>query len=128
MPKKIPKYVQVLNKDTPPDDLKDNLIKAYELDGIIIDDEMKKSNPNAKQKIISITNTPPKTKIITSGNEKFDGHSETKTDWLYCGYKWYVRKIDEEYQFARYLAYNTETKKTEDPWDESVFMSKNKNG
>lgn len=126
MPKKIPKYVQVLNRDTPPDELKENLIKAYELDGILPDKNMLKANPNAKQRVISITNRPPKAKVITSGSEKFDGHDEVKTDWLYCGHLWYVRKIGDEYQFARYLAYNTETKKTEDIWDEETFKSKNK--
>ena len=126
MPKKIPKYVQVLNKDTPPDELKERLIKTHELDGIILDNDMLKSNPNAKQVIVSITNTPPRAKVLTSGSEKFDGHNESMANWLYCGYTWYVRKIDSNYQFARFLAYNTKTKKTEDPWDETEFKDKNK--
>ena len=87
---------------------------------------MTKANPKAQQNIMSITNTPPKAKVITSGSENFDGHNETITSWIYCGYTWYVRKIDNKYQFARYLAYNTKTKKVEDPWDENTYMSKNK--
>lgn len=127
MPTKIPKYVQVLNQDTPPDDLKDRLIKTHDLDGIILDKEMLKANPRAKQQTISITNTPKKAKVHTSGSVDYSGGQNEKMDsWTYCGYFWYVRKPNEEHEFARYLAYNTKTKKTEGPWDHTIYASKNK--
>ena len=126
MPKKIPKYVQTLKQIIPSEDIKERLIKTYDLDGIIVDKDMLKANPNAKQSVISITNTPPKAKVYTSGSENFDGHKEVKADWIYGGLMWYVRKIGDEYQFARYMVYNTKTKKVEELWDEDTFKSKNK--
>jgi len=117
MPKNIPKYVQVLNRVPDPDNkLKEHLIKAYELDGVLVDKEMARLNPNAKTKVICVTSRHAK-KVVMAGAEEFEGRNQKLGHWIYCGNLYYVRKLGEEYEFAQYLRYNTETKKTEGLWD-----------
>jgi len=43
--------------------------------------------------------------------------------WIYCGNEWYVRKLKKEYEFSKYMAYNTKEKKIEGIWDDSKFSS-----
>lgn len=116
MPKGIPKYVQVLNKVEVLDDkLKEHLIKAYELDGIQIDDDMKRRNPNAKERVICISVKAPK--VMMAGAEEFGAKDEKMGHWVYCGNLYYVRKLTDDYEFAQYLAYDTENKETVGLWD-----------
>lgn len=121
MPKGILKYVQVLNVVRVDDkDLKEHLIKSYELDGINVDDEMLRRNPNAKQKVIFISSSS-KQRVLIEGSAQFSDSEEKIDNWIYCGNLFYVRNINGKYQFSQYLAYNTETKKTEGLWDEEVY-------
>lgn len=122
MPKGIPKYVQVLNiVDIKDNNLKDHLIKSYELDGVLVDNEMLRRNPNAKQEIIFITSTS-KNKVMIEGSSQFEGNKEEIGNWIYCGNLFYVRKINDKHQFAQYLAYNTESRETEGLWDSEVYQ------
>jgi len=118
MSKGIPKYVQVLNRSEPEKDEKEHLIKVYELDGVQIDDEMKARNPNAKEKTIFITATKPKAKVVIDNATEFQAKDEKMNNWVYCGRLWYVRKINNKYQFAQYMTYNTESKSSEGLWDQ----------
>jgi len=88
---KIPEYVQVLNRVADPDDdLKEHLIKSYNLDGVMIDQEMFKMNPNAKDRVICITARRPK--VVMAGAEEFRGKDKNMGNWVYCGNLYYVRK------------------------------------
>lgn len=121
MSKNIPKYVQVLSKSDPKKEEKEHLIKAYNLDGVVVDVDMLKLNPNAKQKIVCITATPPSVQF--SGSAEFNARDEKMGYWIYCGNEWYVRKLKKEYEFSKYMAYNTKEKKIEGIWDDSKFSS-----
>lgn len=120
MPKDIPKYVQVLNRVKIEDEnLKEHLIKVYEVDGVLIDKEMARRNPKAKQLTPFITASKPK--VMMSGAEEFGAKSEKMSNWVYCGDLYYVRKIGKEYHFAQYLKYDTELKETVGLWDQEEW-------
>ena len=119
MPKNIPKYVQVLDRCDPEDSEKQHLIKSYDLDGVVVDEEMLKMNPNAKQKVTCISVTPPRVQFNNS--TEFDPKDEKMGYWIYCGNGWYVRKLKKFHEFAKYMAYDTKEKKIEGMWDARIY-------
>ena len=115
----IPKYIQTFEKLDPNSDVRDHLIKAYNLGGVNVDDEMLKKNPGSKKQIPFVSVTPI---IISNKKAKLDSNNQELMDnWIYCGNGWYVRNNFDIYQFARYMSYNTETKSVEDDWDQERY-------
>lgn len=119
-PKGIPKKIQTLKKCDPPEENFKELIAIYNKGGLNIDQEMKKKNPNAKKLIPFISVGDP---LQVSDTKYKIRNNEQRGNWVYCGDGWYVRK-SEEYDFARFLVYNTETKTYEGVWDERLHKLK----
>lgn len=121
----IPKYVQVFKKIDAEQvftdkTIKEKLIKTYESGGIQIDQGYQNKNPTAKHKFMYVAS---KTPTIKGSKAKLDPNSNIGY-WVYCG-EWYVRKIDDKYEFGAYMAYETKTRKLVDYWDEQKFQKLN---
>jgi hypothetical protein len=121
----IPKYLQVFKQvddDIIDKLLKPKLIEIYEKGGCQVDTNYLKKNPNAKQKFMFVVSNQPKmngTKI-----KNFDPNSKIGY-WIYCGSDYYIRKVNEKYEFGNYMAYETKSRKVVDFWDEAKFKSLN---
>ncbi|CAK0748333.1 hypothetical protein CCP1ISM_20023 [Azospirillaceae bacterium] len=121
----IPKYVQVFKKIDANQVFTDaatieKLIKIYEAGGIKIDSVYQAKNPTAKHKFMYVAS---KTPTIKGSKAKLDPNSSIGY-WIYCG-DWYVRKVEEKYEFGGYMAYETKTRKLVDYWDEAKFKALN---
>lgn len=121
----IPKYVQVFKK-LDVDDLftdailKEKLIGIYEAGGIAVDNDYLTKNPIAKIKFMFVAS---KTPTIKGSKAKLDPNSKIGY-WIYCG-NYYVRKIDEKYEFGSYMTYETKSRKVIGFWDETKFKALN---
>lgn len=118
----IPKYVQVLQKLDPPEDLKEHLREVFSKDGVEIDEDMRSKNPNARTKMPFISVTA---NVVSSTKAEFDGTNESMGYWKYCGNLWYVRNNEGIFEYAQYMAYSTEKKVVEDIWDHEKYKELN---
>lgn len=125
----IPKYVQVFKKLDANDffidkSIVEKLVKTFEEGGIQIDSDYAKKNPTAKHKFMYVASNKPN--VIKGSKAKLDPNSKIGY-WIYCG-NFYVRKIDDKYEFGGYMAYETKSRKVTDFWDEAKFKLLNNEG
>lgn len=117
---KIPKYVQCFNKIAPEEESeRERLISVFEDGGVDVDEPMLVKNPNAKKTIIYVASN--KAIEIKGKKATYDYKSQNVGNWVYCGDFWYVRKIDDKYQFGKYMCYDTQEKITIGDWDEVEY-------
>jgi hypothetical protein len=119
--KTIPKYVQTFNRISPSDQEKKVLINIFNDGGMAeIDKEMKRRNPKAPLKIPYVASKSPI--LINKNKAKFDRKKQNIGNWIYCGNRWYVRSVDGDFGFAKFMAYNTDKRIVEDEWDEEKYV------
>jgi hypothetical protein len=110
--KNVPKFIQTIDRQDPPKQLRGKLISCFKKGGVEIDDEMLLLNPNAKKEVPCIT--------VGGSGTKFSRKASTG-QWIYCGSLWYVRKLINKYEFARFMAFNTVDKVIDDVWDQVKY-------
>lgn len=123
MPNAIPKFIQTLHREEPKsEDTQKILIEKFNAGGVELDPEHKKRNPNAKRTLMFIS---ADMMIMSKTKAKIQSDREATGYWIYSGDGWYVRKLGDEYQFARYMAYNTQDKKNVGIWDQNKYEKEN---
>lgn len=123
MPQPIPKFIQVFHREEPKiDDVRALLIDKYNAGGVDMEADHKLRNPNAKRTLMFIS---ADMMIMSKTKAKINSDREATGNWIYCGNDWYVRKLGDEYQYARYMCYNTETKKTIGTWNQAKYDKEN---
>ena len=123
MPQPIPKYVQVFKRGEPKiEDMKIILVESFKKGGCEMEPDFKIRNPNAKRTVPYVSADMI---LISKTKAKIGSNRDSLGDWIYCGSDWYVRCIGEEYQFARYMAYNVDKKAVESPWNQAKYDKEN---
>jgi hypothetical protein len=116
----IPKYIQVFKPLNQNEISKDQnkineLIKIFESGGIPVDENYKKQNKIAKNKIPYVISSS----TINGSKAAINPNSSTG-NWIYCG-DCYIRNVNNKIEFGHFMAYNTEDKKIIDFWDDNKY-------
>ena len=122
-PSNIPRYIKSFEKINTDDDekLKKKLIEAFKKGGINVDDFILSKVSAAKPSVIYVANKNKS--MIKNGKTVLGNEDYRQGKWLYCGLGYYVRCIDNKYEFAKYAKYDTSIKKIVGDWDDKENVS-----